>query len=357
MDINITTLSTPGTGSEVLQQALKCLDAISENFDHNFTYTHLSKPLEGGKIILSNEDIQLLKSSNAVLSSVKITRRFELENPELKHLTLTDALDLYVSIKATLPLKNLGAQGVFKEDLAALYEFILFKANPTQKEHSALKLGLGRYKYSENHIEKMIHLAFRTAKNRKKKLTLINPDHLEDSNSYWQNTVKRIGQSYPSVSIEIISIAKAVEQMLVKSKEFDILLSDHFLGEILAAQSKALTGTAALLPEAHDGIHCNLFEPLISIPKALESDRTNPLAAIYAATLLLSRFGLNEEALSIMRAIQSAININMVDSSYQLTENHSCSTIGDYLSEAIKDSDDVYNFNIENIGLGRSTII
>lgn len=357
MEINITTLSTPGTGSEVLQQALKCLDAISENYDHNFNYTHLSKPLVGGKIVLNDEDIQLLKRSNAVLSSVKITRIFDLENPELKHLPLTDILDLYVSIKATLPLKNLGVQGVFKEDLAALYEFILFKANPTQKEHSALKLGLGNYKYSETQIEKLIHLAFRTAKNRKKKITLINPDHLENSHSYWQNTVKRIGQSYPSVSIEIISIAKAIECMLTKSQDFDILLSDHFLGEILAAQSKVLTGTAALLPEAHDGIHCNLFEPLVSIPKALESDRTNPLAAIYAATLLLSRFGLNEEALSIMRAIQAAINNDMVDSSYNLSQGHSCSTIGDYLSEAIKESDDVYNFNTENIGLGRSTII
>lgn len=357
MEINITTLSTPGTGSEVLQQALKCLDAISENYNHSFNYTHLSKPLVGGKIKLSIEDIQLLKQSNAVLSSVKITRRFELEDEANSNLTLTDVLDLYVSIKATLPLKNLGVQGVFKEDLAALYEFILFKANPTQKQHSALKSGLGRYKYAESHLEKMIHLAFRTAKNRKKKLTLVNPDHLEESNSYWQKTIKRIGQSYPTVSIEVISIANAIENMIVKSTDFDILLADHFLGEILASQSKVLTGTAALLPEAHDGVNCNLFEPLISIPKALESDRTNPLAAIYAATLLLSRFGLNEEALAIMRAIQSAINNNMVDSSYQLSENHSCSTIGDYLSEAIKESDEVYNFNAENIGLGRSTII
>ena len=356
MEINITTLSTPGTGAEVLQQALKCLDAISENYDHTFNYTHLSKPLIGGKIKLTKEDIQLLKSSNAVLSSVKITRRFLLDE-DIPEINLIDALDLYVSIKATLPLKNLDVQGVFKEDLAALYEFILFKANPTQKQHQSLKFGLGRYKYAESHIEKLIHLAFRTAKNRKKKITLVNPDHIEDSNSFWQKTVHRIGLSYPTVSIEVISIEKAIELMLIKSKDFDILLTDHFLGQILAAQSKVLTGTAALLPEAHDGVNCNLFEPLISIPKALESNRTNPLAVIYAATLLLSRFGLNEEALAIMRAIQSAINNNMVNSSYQLAEHHSCSTIGDYLAEAIKESDDVYNFNIENIGLGKSTII
>lgn len=357
MEITIVTISTPGTGFEVLEQALKCFRAIEENFNHRFKIIPIQKPLEDGKFVLSPEDIQTCIKAQAVLSSIKLTKRCTFTDEALQNKSLSDILGLYVSIKATLPFKNLSIDGPLKEDLASIYEFILFRATPTKATQVPIKKGLGNYKYNQDHVEKLTHLAFRTAKNRKKRLILINPDHLEDSHSYWQNTVKTIGESYPSVSIEIISIAEAVKLMITNSKDLDILLTDNFLGTILAAESKVLMGTAELLPEAHDGVHCGLFEPLVSMPKALPSDKTNPLATIYAATLLLSRFGLNEEAMAVMMAIQSAINKNYISASYQLDDNHSCNRIGDYLATAIIENDEVSNFNSENIGLGKSTII
>jgi 3-isopropylmalate dehydrogenase len=357
MELNIVTISTPGTGSEVLEQALKCFRSIEENYNHRFHIKSIQKPLEEGKFVLTPEEIQDCIEAQAVLSSIKISKRFVSSQPTLSAATLSDILGLYVSIKATLPFQNLSISGPLKDDLSKIYEFILFRATPTKATDVPLKKGLGNYKYNQDHIEKMTHLAFRTAKNRKKRLILINPDHLEDSHFYWQNTVKSIGESYPSVSIEIISIAQAVKLMITNSKDLDILLTDYFLGTILAAESKVLMGTAELLPEAHDGVHCNLFEPLVSIPKALEADKTNPMAVIYAATLLLSRFGLNEEAMAVMMSIQSAINKNLISSHYQLGDNYSCSSIGDYLATAIVENDEVINFNTENIGLGKSTII
>ena len=101
----------------------------------------------------------------------------------------------------------------------------------------------------------------------------------------------------------------------------------------------------------------NLFEPLSPINCHSLSSDPNPISLIYGVALMLSRFGLQEEASAIQLAINSAAKRGMFSFKQQLPIEISCDQLGDYIAAAIIDADDIGELNDENIDLGKSTII
>ena len=117
-----------------------------------------------------------------------------------------------------------------------------------------------------------------------------------------------------------------------------------------------LFGLSNLLPCGHMGIGVNLFEPLEDSPSILK-DKVNPIPSIYSLALLLSRFGLQEEAGAIQMAVNSAGERGLYTTLDSLPKDINCDQLGDYLAAAIIDSEDIGVVNDENIDLGKSTII
>jgi isocitrate/isopropylmalate dehydrogenase len=159
------------------------------------------------------------------------------------------------------------------------------------------------------------------------------------------------------IRVKLISFEELIKQLIKAPENLDCIFADEIQGPVLQSQSKVLFGLQNLLPLAHTGLGINIFEPLSTSFLSIKQGVSNPVALIYSLALLLSRFGLQEEARSIQLAIDKASERGMFTLERTLPAPFNCNQLGDFIAAAIIDSEDIGVINDENIDLGKSTII
>lgn len=372
MQLKIALLGGDGIGPEVLEQSVKCLKAIEETFNHRFEY--VEAPV--GAIAMSNRGrplpdttLKLCREADAILFGAIGALEYDNDpnakvRPEQGLLRLRKELGLFANIRPikmfpslinNSPLKE---KNVFDTDIVIFRELIggiyFGEKNISADGTSASDL----CEYSEKEISRIAHLAFKAAKKRRKKLTLVDKANVLESSRLWRKTVSEIAKSYPEVALESLFIDNAVVKMMMKPSQFDVLLTDNMFGDILSGLGSVIIGSVGLLPSASIGGENAMFEPLHgSYPQAKGKNIANPVASILSTAMLLQHFGLNEEANSIVSAVHKSFVKKVVTMDILGSSKYGTDYVGDFISENIVDSGDNSSINDENIGLGRSTII
>ncbi|MEI6356688.1 MAG: 3-isopropylmalate dehydrogenase [Verrucomicrobiota bacterium] len=168
--------------------------------------------------------------------------------------------------------------------------------------------------YTTPEIERIAHVAFRSAGLRRKKLTSIDKANVLENGILWRETVTRVGKSYPDVALDHMFVDNAAMQLLLRPTQFDVVLCENMFGDILSDEAAALAGSLGMLPSAslgatQDGVTFGLYEPAGgTAPDIAGKDLANPIAQILSAALMLRHsFGLEDAARSIEAAVGKAI--------------------------------------------------
>ena len=211
--------------------------------------------------------------------------------------------------------------------------------------------------YTTHEIDRITHLAFKSAQIRRKKLTLVDKANVLETSRLWRRRVKEIGKSYPKVALDFLFVDNAAMQLLLNPTQFDVILTENMFGDILSDEASVISGSIGLLASASIGEQNAMFEPIHgSFPQAKGKNIANPLAAILSAAMLLDHFQLFEEADQIRTAVEKSIELNISTPDIN-TENHfSTSNVGNFLKDYILDDENTF-YNKNNIDLGQSTII
>ncbi len=372
MHLNIAVLGGDGIGPEVVAQSMKCLRSVEETFGHSFTF---SKAKVGAVAIketgkpLPEKTLELCKKSDAVLFGAIGAPEYD-GNPTAKVwpeqglLKLRKELGLFANIRPVKVFPTLVKQSPLARSTVQHTDLVIYrelsggiyygKKTQDDSESSATDTCT----YTESEISRISHLAFKAARARRKKITLVDKANVLETSRLWRRVVYSIAKSYPDVTLECLFIDNAAVQMILNPSQFDVILTDNMFGDILSDQGSVIAGSIGLLPSVSVGTEHAMFEPIHgSYPNAKNKNIANPVASILSAAMLLQHFKMDEESNAVVAAVLKSFSKKIVTPDILGSSKYGTNYVGDFIADNIMELDGSFNMNDENIGLGKSTII
>lgn len=372
MKLNIAVLPGDGIGPEVTNQAIKALKAIASEFDHNFTF----KNADVGAVAIDNHNnplpdvtLDLCKSSDAILFGSIGHPKYDNDpsakvRPEQGLLKLRKELGLFANIRPVKAYESLLDKSPLKRNIIKGTDISIYreltggiyfgKKQLSDDGNVASDL----CEYSRPEIERITHLAFEAAQNRKKKVTLVDKANVLESSRLWRKVVTEVAENYKDVTLDFLFVDNAAMQIILNPRQFDVILTENMFGDIISDEASVIGGSIGLLASASVGDKYALFEPVHgSFPQATSKGIANPIASILSAALLLEHFELFSEAQMIRLAVEESLKLHIstpdINSKY---DTMTTSKVGDFIEDFINNPNDT-NLNFTNIHLGQSTII
>lgn len=368
---NIAIIEGDGIGPEVTRQAVKVLNSVAVNFEHEFHYKYC---LMGADAIdktgnpLPDETIEICLNSDAILFGAIGHPKYDNDptakvRPEQGLLKLRKSLQLFANIRPIINYPSLNHLSPIKAKVLEGVDFIIFRELTGgiyfgKKELNADgTIASDECIYSKEEIERIGHLAFQLAQKRKKKLTLVDKANVLETSRLWRKTIKEVASQYNDVALDFLYVDNAAMQIIQHSKHFDVMLTENMFGDILSDEASVISGSLGLMPSASVGSGSALFEPIHgSYPQAAGKDIANPIGSILSAAMLLDYFEMKEEANAIRQAVNWTLENGFVTKDIEPIDFYFTSTIGELISDYITNKIPG-KVNKENIELRKSTII
>ena len=144
-------------------------------------------------------------------------------------------------------------------------------------------------RYSEPEVERIMHVAFRTARMRKRQVCSVDKANVLETMQLWRDVATRVGERYPDVELTHMFVDAAAMQLMRAPKQFDVMVTGNVFGDILSDAAAMLTGRSACCRRrrwrtiARDCTsRCTARRPT-----SPGKDIANPLAAILSAAMML----------------------------------------------------------------------
>ena len=328
MDYKIALIRGDGIGPEVVEEAVKVMEAVGSKFGHTFEYVDV---MLGGCAIdavgksYPDGTAEKCKRCDAVLlgavGGLKWGHSSDPEQrPETALLRIRKDLGLYANLRpATLrapladacPLKKETAErGIDLMMVRELTGGIYFgKRNRYQTEDKGEE-ATDLLAYSELEIERIGRRAFELAQLRNKKVSSVDKANVLESSRLWRQVMHRLKEEYPDVTYEDVLVDNAAMQLVRDPAQFDVVVTENMFGDILSDEASMITGSIGLLPSASIGDTApGLYEPIHgSAPDIAGQDKANPIATILSVAMMFRySFKLPEEAAAIENAVDAVL--------------------------------------------------
>lgn len=354
MNKKIAVLPGDGIGPEIIEQAVKALKAIEKKYNHNFEYNY---GLIGAAAIdksgnpYPNDTHELCNSSDAILFGAIGDPKYDNDpsakvRPEQGLLKMRSSLGLYANIRPVKcydalidasPLKNERIKGA---DFVVVRELIsgIYFGKPRGRSEDQT-IAYDTCVYTKDEILRITEKAFQFAKNRKKKVTLLDKANVLATSRLWRETVTEYAKQFPDIELECNYIDSAAMEVITKPTKFDVILTENLFGDIISDEASVITGSLGMLPSASLGNKISLYEPIHgSYPQAAGKNIANPMATILSAVLLLEySFNMQEESNVITNAVEKAMNEGFVTEDIN-NGKYSTTAVGDKIAEFILNS-------------------
>jgi len=328
MTYKVAVLPGDGIGPEIMEEALKVLDAVSHRFNLEFEYR---EALVGGVAIdekgsaFPDETKEVCDWAQAILFGAVGGPKWEDLPPEEQPeraalLPLRKRYELYANLRPAMvfpplidssPLKRevLGDKGFDILIVRELTGGIYFGQPKGIFQENGKRKGIDTLIYFDWEIERIARVAFQAAMKRKKKLTSVDKANVLTSMVLWRDVVKEVAQDYPQVEVNHLLVDNAAMQLIRDPLQFDVILAGNMFGDILSDEASMLTGSIGMLPSASLGEEKGLYEPVHgSAPDIAGQGIANPLAAILSAAMMLRySFHLEQGAQAIESAVVSVL--------------------------------------------------
>jgi len=327
--LNLAILPGDGIGPEIMEQALNVTKVICQKFGHALTFEYgivgaCAIDAVGEPYPKVTHD--LCMRSDAVLFGAIGDPKYDNNpaakvRPEQGLLKMRKDLGLYANIRPVTTFPSLIHKSPLRAELIEGADFMcireltggMYFGRPQGRSEDG-NTAYDTCVYTREEVERILHLAYKYALQRNKKVTMVDKANVLASSRLWRQIAQEIAPQYPDVETEYMFVDNAAMRIIQWPKSFDVLVTENLFGDILTDEASVITGSMGMLPSASVGIHTSVFEPIHgSYPQATGKNIANPLATILSAALMFEyAFEMKAEGALIRQAVTASIDAGIV---------------------------------------------
>lgn len=356
MKKNIAVIRGDGIGPEIVNEAIKVLDAVGKKFGHEFVYEDVDMggcSIDKYGVPLTDEAIARCLASDSVLLGAIGGYKWDTLpgdiRPERGLLGLRAAMGLYSNVRPARMFQQLAFASPLKPeivekgiDLVIVRELIggVYFGKHITEEVDGEKKATDMMSYSTHEIERLLHIAFKMALKRRKKVTMIDKANVLDTSKLWRELGYEIAKQYPEVEYGYMLVDNTAMQLVRDPSQFDVIVTENMFGDILSDEASMITGSIGMIPSSSlgDGT-VGLYEPIHgSAPDIAGQNIANPIGTILSAAMMLKySFDMDAEYEAIEAAVNKVLDsgLRTGDIMSEGMQRVTCSEMGDAVAAAI----------------------
>jgi len=329
MSYKVTLIPGDGIGPEVIDAAVKCIEALGVDIEWEKVIAGECALESCGKL-LPDATLEAIRRNRIALKgpiTTPVGKGFRSVNVAIRQL-----LELYVCMR---PIKSFGLPTAFHkdidiiimrentEDLYAGIEFpenapetnkLIEDMNAISKEKIRKGSALSIKPISKFASERIARFAFKYAvKNSRKKVSCVHKANImKYTDGLFLHTFYEVAKEYEGkIEASDVIVDNLSMQLTKRPKFFDILVLPNLYGDIISDLGAGLIGGLGLAAGANIGDTIAVFEPTHgSAPKYAGKNKVNPIATILSASLMLKYLGEERKAEILEQAVEDVIKDN-----------------------------------------------
>ncbi len=325
--MKIAILPGDGIGPEIMNQAVKVMNALGEKFETETVpvggaaYAEQGHPLPESTLKVAQEADAILFGAVGDFKYDTLERSLR---PEQAILGLRKHLGLFANFRPAILYPELAGASSLKPEIVSGLDIMIVReltgdiyfGQPRGMREApdgpfkGTREGFDTMRYSEPEIRRIAHVAFQAAQKRSKRLTSVDKANVLETFQFWRDVVTDVHKEYKDVKLDHMYVDNAAMQLVRAPKEFDVVVTGNMFGDILSDAAAMLTGSIGMLPSASlDANNKGLYEPSHgSAPDIAGKDIANPLAQILSLAMMLRySLGKTEQADRIEAAVKAVL--------------------------------------------------
>jgi 3-isopropylmalate dehydrogenase len=314
-----------GIGPEVIFQALRVLEAASNNIEPTEFDWGAERYLADGVTIPPDTFTMLARDFDAILLGAIGDPRIpsNIHGKEIL-LGMRFKMDLYANVR---PVRLFDAslcplKGVEPKDV----DFVVMRENTEGayvdvggcfKQGTADEVAVQQDVNTRKGVERIIRYAFEYCERdtrqdgtqRRRVLMADKSNVMTYAHGLWQRVFKDVSREYPQITAEHMYVDALCLQMVRDPRMFDVIVTNNMFGDIITDLAAGLQGGLGMA--ASGNIHpgqTSMFEPVHgSAPPIARKNIANPCGAILTSAMMLKHLGMTAEAKKIEAAVLEAV--------------------------------------------------
>jgi tartrate dehydrogenase/decarboxylase/D-malate dehydrogenase len=231
-------------------------------------------------------------------------------------LPIRQSFDQYVNLRPievldgiASPLRDRGPSDIdilcIRENTEGEYAGLGGRFHVGRPEESAVQTAM----FTRRGVERIARYAFERATERGGRLASATKSNaLQYTAVMWDEIVAEVGRDYPAVELTNYHVDALAARFVTAPDTLDVVVASNLFGDILTDLGGALQGSLGLPASANlnpERRYPSMFEPVHgSAPGRAGEGVANPMAAVWAAALMIDHLGETEAAGLVMDGLR-----------------------------------------------------
>jgi len=346
----IDVIAGDGIGQEVIPAAIRCVDHIAEQLGFRINWRHRDwgsdHYLRNGSMMPDDGLDQLRDGDGILLGAVGHPDIDDTETLWGLLIPIRREFQQYINLRPARTLAGVASPAGGKK-----FDMLIVREN-TEGEYSEIGGRYGRGTsgetavqesiFTRSGIERVSRFACRVAAKRSKRLTSATKSNgIIHTMPFWDEIVGEVAER-AGIEVDKVLIDALAARFVLHPESVDVVVASNLFGDILSDLAAAMSGSIGIAPSANlnpEGDFPSLFEPVHgSAPDIAGQGLANPVAAIWAASMMLDHLGEKSAATRLETAFSTCLETGVATA--DLGGRHTTAEFAQAVIDLLDTSDD-----------------